>query len=251
MDTRVEHVSLSGRATAEMTSNQCCTPSVERERQCVEEKRCAAELRFYEDNKQRFEEAFQNYSAVADLLEGPPEGHIIRDLIFTVFYKRGIKKAKGIISFAQKTSKSTQKADRDEASYNLALFDKGIKSCDKMLKRALDLTINNEMDARRTPITIIVCLIAFGTVCILIQLPSETPIRLSQLSKAMVALMTAIAGVSTWSVDMENDVLSFLTEDQQKAIKTSKRYRATLLNKQLIKAISIIVLLVAALMVLV
>lgn len=213
--------------------------------------------------RQAFEVERGKYEIVKDLLEAPSKEHCIQSWIYGLRYKNRINDLQTDIETAgienaemaeienaeTAVIESTETVENGNAKKLIASdFDKGIEACDTLRGLALEIAVNKQMDRARTPILIIVAVIVVPVMCVTFFMYGEFESTMVTIAKLVTAFMTAIVGVVTFIFDLEKDVLSFLPKKQKKSIQSSSKYHSHLLTKNLIKAISVIILLAAAIL---
>lgn len=189
--------------------------------------------------KELINNARNDYDAIEVLLSSPPSNQKIRKYIFDHFYKKKIEEKKDLATSLFSISNKNEQPEESELK-------KGLDACDWLENESLDLIVNSKMDKKAGRYFFF----AFLCTCIFafLVLSYPSPGGKQTVAKMLSAFTTAVLGVVTLNATLRKDVLSSLPDDQRESIRTSHHYLSKLITKNLVQALSIIVLLITALL---
>lgn len=197
-----------------------------------------------------FIQEYKKYVVIKDLLEAPPRKYSIQRIIYRFTYgrKRSKKNIRDLEQFIEDTLKDLSK---NPSSVGEDRIDQAIDDCDTLRGLAPEVMVDKLMNRRRTPTVIAFAVIFIAALFLIFHICGGPRVGIVTDAKFVAAVMTAILSIGTFTVNLEKDVISSLNNDQQDSIKSSQKYLSHLLNHRTVNAISIIVLLVAAVIALV
>ena len=197
-----------------------------------------------------FEQEYEKYVVIKDLLRAPSQDHHIQRKIYNFKYAR--KKTDKNIQRLEDNIQLVQSAlEPDPPSATETQIDQAIDNCDTLRGLAPEVMADKLMNRRRTPTVIAFAVFFIAALFLIFRICGGPRVGIVTDAKFVVAVMTAILSIGTFTVGLEKDVISSLNNDQQDSIMSSTKYLSRLLNYRTVNAISIIVLLVAAVIALV